>query len=99
MQMISGKNDIARKFAIRDSRRVSAIQHRASRKWKQPDMNKTMIISGITPGVRFVGLIPMYRRKDKTNDKWSSGCESAPILQQVVKSGSRPILFGTQFAL
>jgi len=41
-------------------------------------------------GVRFAGLIPMYRRKDKTEDKWSNGCEQALILQQVIKSRSRP---------
>jgi len=46
--------------------------------------------SGNDHGVRFAGLIPMYRRKDKTDDKWSNGCEQSPILQQVVKSGSRP---------
>jgi len=46
--MIPGKNDIAKKFSIPDSRFSSSIGHPASRKWKQPEMNRIPIISGMT---------------------------------------------------
>jgi hypothetical protein len=58
--MIPGKNDIAKKFSIPDSRFSSSIGHPASRKWETTGYEQNPDYIGNDAGVRLVNLNPLH---------------------------------------